>query len=303
MTGRIPKQMKAKPVHCVQKMTSGYSIGEVVERTGVPEGTLRVWERRHGFPAPRRLPGGHRRYSEQDLDLVQAVAAKRAAGLSLSAAIEQARSQLSRADDSVYARLRRRRPDLQPRTLLKPMMLALSRALEDEALARAEHSLLFGSFQRERFYRQARARWEELSRTAELAVVFADFKRPGRPRFGPTEVPVPRDHPLSREWALVCEGESFAACLAGWELPEAAAGPDGRRRFESIWSVEAEVVREAARACAAIAATGGLTMADGVSARLDEPLSPSLESQLRLSTDVSARMLSHISAWVIRSRR
>ena len=36
----------------------GLPMREVVERTGVGEATLRAWETRYGFPAPRRLPSG-----------------------------------------------------------------------------------------------------------------------------------------------------------------------------------------------------------------------------------------------------
>ncbi|MEJ2190590.1 MAG: MerR family transcriptional regulator [Acidobacteriota bacterium] len=37
-------------------------MGAVTRRTGIGEHTLRVWERRFGFPQPLRLPSGHRRY-------------------------------------------------------------------------------------------------------------------------------------------------------------------------------------------------------------------------------------------------
>jgi DNA-binding transcriptional MerR regulator len=187
---------------------AGLGIGEVVERTGVAQATLRMWERRHGFPTPERLASGHRRYSEREIELIRAVAAKRAAGLTLPVAIEQARKEGSEPAMSVYAALRRRRPDLEPRVLLKPVMLALTHAIEDEAMARAERLMVFGSFQRERFYRQSQLRWHELARTAEVAVVFADFARLRAPRDAPVEVPVPRAHPLNREWALVCEGRN-----------------------------------------------------------------------------------------------
>ena len=33
----------------------GIPIGRLVALTGVSEGTLRMWERRHGFPVPERL--------------------------------------------------------------------------------------------------------------------------------------------------------------------------------------------------------------------------------------------------------
>ena len=37
-----------------------YNIGVVSRMTGVPVATLRVWERRYGFPRSERTPGGHR---------------------------------------------------------------------------------------------------------------------------------------------------------------------------------------------------------------------------------------------------
>lgn len=282
----------------------GYGIGEVVERTGVAEGTLRMWERRHGFPEPERLPGGHRRYSDRDVELIRAVAAKRAAGWSLASAIEQARSERAEAPVSVYAALRRRRPDLEPRLLLKPMMVALSHAIEDETLARAERSLLFASFQRERFYRQAQPRWRELARTADTAVVFADFDRLHVPADGgPAELPVPCEHPLNREWTVVLEGETFSMCLAGWESPDGVSVPDRWRWFEAVWSVEPDVVREATRICAALSSAAGFALSEAARARVATPPSVPLESQLRLASTVSARMLSHLSTRLIQMRR
>lgn len=51
----------------------GYSIGEVSRRLGVPVPTLRSWHRRYGVAVPGRTDGGHRRYSEGDLQLLQAL--------------------------------------------------------------------------------------------------------------------------------------------------------------------------------------------------------------------------------------
>jgi DICT domain-containing protein len=277
----------------------GLGIGEVVERTGVAEATLRMWERRYGFPVPERLASGHRRYSEREVGLIRAVAAKRGAGLALPVAIEQARGEAAQPVASVYAALRARRSELEPRLLLKPMMLALSHAIEDEALARAQRLVVFGSFQRERFYHQAQMRWRELARSADVAAVFADFARLRAPRDAPVEVPVPREHPLNREWALVCEGQDFALCLTGWEPPESRAVPDRMRRFEAIWSVEPEVVREAARICCAIAAAKRPGIAEAAQARLEAPLSATPESQLRLASAVTARTLAHVSTQLV----
>jgi len=278
-----------------------YGIGDVVERTGVAEGTLRMWERRYGFPMPARLASGHRRYSDRDIELIQKVAAQRAAGYSLAAAMDRARGQGAAPSPSVYATLRRRRPDLEPRTIVKPIMLALTHAIEDETLARAERPILFGSFQRERFYRQAQPRWRELARGAAAAIVFADFERLRTPRHAPAEVPVPRTHPMNREWTLVCEGQDFALCLTGWEPLESSSAVDRARQFETVWSVEPDVVREASAICASIVDAARPSLLDPARARLESPPSLPPESQLQLATSVTARMLSHLSTRLIRA--
>ena len=48
-----------------------YNLGSVLHETGIAADTLRAWERRYGVPMPRRTPGGHRLYSEQDVQLVK----------------------------------------------------------------------------------------------------------------------------------------------------------------------------------------------------------------------------------------
>jgi DICT domain-containing protein len=273
---------------------STFSISHVVERTGVPEGTLRMWERRHDFPRPERLPSGHRRYSERDIALVAQVAADRAAGVSLTWAIERALREAEAPVPSLYAALRQRRPDLEPRTLPKRVMRALSHAIEEESLSRAERPLLFASFQRERFYRQEEARWRELARNAELTLAFADFARLRAPRGAPAEVPIDPDHPLAREWAIVCDAPGHSVCLAGWEPAASATGPAGERFFESIWSVEPVVVREAARICAAIAAAQKPGLVSAARERLDSSPALATHDQLRLATAITNRTLSYI---------
>ncbi|MFN2250396.1 MAG: MerR family transcriptional regulator [Anaerolineae bacterium] len=44
-----------------------YNIGAVARMTGVPVATIRVWERRYGFPQAQRTEGGHRIYSEPEV--------------------------------------------------------------------------------------------------------------------------------------------------------------------------------------------------------------------------------------------
>jgi DNA-binding transcriptional MerR regulator len=270
-----------------------FTIGQVAELSGVPEGTLRMWERRHGFPAPIRLPSGHRRYSERDVELVRRVAEGRAAGLTLSVAIDRSRRHRGEhAPASVFAALRRARPDLTPQTLAKPLMIALSHAIEDESLSRAERPVLFGAFQRERFYRDAEKRWRAFARQAELAIVFADFDRLRTPDGGPAEMPLERDTPLGREWAVICDAPGHAVCLVGWEPPHSGGAT---RVFEAIWSVEPDVVRAASRICAGLAAEQDPALLRPVLTHLEGEPEPAAADQLRLAAAVTSRTLTHLS--------
>jgi DNA-binding transcriptional MerR regulator len=211
------------------------STAQLAARTGVPAGTLRMWESRYGFPAPARLPGGHRRYSEQDLAAVSEVVGLREQGLSLTAAIERTRRQERVPVASVFAGLRRRRPEVAPAILSKRVVLAITRAIEDEYCAHGAYGKLIASFQRERFYRQAERRWTELARTASAAVVLADFAELAEPPGAPAEIPID----------LIVDAPGARACLAAWEQPSQTELPDAQRRFEVLWSFEPEVVRAA----------------------------------------------------------
>lgn len=53
--------------------SSGFSIGELSEQTGVKTVTLRAWERRHGILKPSRSNSGHRIYSASDVSRVREV--------------------------------------------------------------------------------------------------------------------------------------------------------------------------------------------------------------------------------------
>lgn len=237
----------------------GLSIGELANRTDVRAATLRSWEGRYGFPVPRRLTGGHRRYEMGDIALIQDVLRLRASGMSLAAAISQVTTLPTQAEPSVFAGLRRRHPSLAPQVLRKATLLALTRAIEDECCARAEYAVLFASFQSEENYRRSQQRWNELARTARVVVVFAGFTEfeivgdePDAAGPAPLKVALPPDASLRREWNLVCEAPDYPACVTGWEFP-GQAGAEADRRFEVLWTVDSRVVRDAALICAHLA--------------------------------------------------
>lgn len=237
----------------MESTPSPLTIGDLASRTGVPIATIRSWESRYGFPSPSRPTGGHRRYSEADVASVEAVLAHRRAGLSLEAAVRRATTNPVRPR-SIFAEVRRHHPELTPQVLSKATLGALSRAIEDECCARAAVPLLFGGFQREEFLRHSQPRWTELARTARAAVTFAHSARPGRVTDGVlTEVRLPDDAALNREWFVVCDAADLPAFLAAVELPRERPVPDAQRSFEALWSVDPHVVRVASRTAASIA--------------------------------------------------
>ena len=266
---------------------SGLSIGEIASRTGVAEGTLRMWEARYAFPDPERLPSGHRRYSEKDLERVLSVVRAREEGLPLAMAIRRARQLGEEPRPSVYGGLREKFPHLHPHLLPKRALKHISRAIEDECCARAPHPLLFACFQHERFYRQVEPRWREFARTAEKAIVLADFPRLRRPRRGPIEVPIAPEDPLMREWVVVCDASELGGCLAGWERPDESPGP---RRFETVWTVEPEVVREAARICAELAGRRNPELVPDLRERLADPPPAADSRRLRAAVELATRI-------------
>ncbi len=66
-----------------------YNLKAVLDETGVAADTLRVWERRYGVPMPQRTRGGHRLYSERDVQMIKWLLARRAEGLSISRAVKR----------------------------------------------------------------------------------------------------------------------------------------------------------------------------------------------------------------------
>lgn len=68
-----------------------YTIGVVERMTDIPAATLRVWERRYDFPDSERTEGGHRLYSEKEVQRLRWVKAKIDAGMHTRQAIKALR--------------------------------------------------------------------------------------------------------------------------------------------------------------------------------------------------------------------
>ena len=229
----------------------GLAIKDVAGRTGLAAATIRMWEQRYGAPKPERTPAGYRVYSEEDVDLLKRAVALRERGFSVPSALDRARM-VGQATDrpSIYGAIAADGMPTRPQLLRKRTLLAISRAIEDEMLARAAGPIVFGAFQRERNYRAVEPRYRRLAATAEAIVAFADFDAVRAAPGEPAEIPIAADDSLGNEWAVVVDAPGYAACLLAWERPrtaaEDAAGSDGDRGFESLLTMDPGVVRQAA---------------------------------------------------------
>lgn len=65
-----------------------YNLKVVVRETGIKPDTLRAWERRYNLPAPERTAGGHRLYSQHDLETIRWLLARQREGHSISHAVQ-----------------------------------------------------------------------------------------------------------------------------------------------------------------------------------------------------------------------
>lgn len=228
------------------------AIKDVAEQTGVAAGTIRMWEQRYGFPEPGRTASGYRVYSEEDITAIRRVVAFRDRGLSVPAALDRVRSMEGTTDrPSIFAALVAADAPVRPQRLTKPTLVALSRAIEEETIARAAGPVVIGAFQDERNYRAVEHRWRRMARVADAVGVFATFDalRVGE-EDEPIEIPVATADALGHEWAVVVDAPGFAACLVGWETPR-----EGEQRvFEAVWTMDPTVVRRAAQVGATLAA-------------------------------------------------
>ena len=72
-----------------------YNTAAVARRCQLPAATFQAWERRYGFPEPRRGPGRQRLYSERDVQAIRWLQARIAEGLTIRAALALLRARLT----------------------------------------------------------------------------------------------------------------------------------------------------------------------------------------------------------------
>ncbi len=68
--------------------TPTFNLKAVIQETGLRPDTLRAWERRYNLPQPGRSVGGHRLYSQRDIDILKWLIARQDEGMSIGRAAD-----------------------------------------------------------------------------------------------------------------------------------------------------------------------------------------------------------------------
>ncbi|MEZ4301841.1 MAG: MerR family transcriptional regulator [Polyangiaceae bacterium] len=71
-----------------------YSIRVASRLTGIPADTLRMWERRYGFPRPERTGGGSRTYTDEDIEVLHLLSRAMKAGYRPGEIVGKTRAEL-----------------------------------------------------------------------------------------------------------------------------------------------------------------------------------------------------------------
>lgn len=79
--------------------TPTFNLKVVLKETGLAADTLRAWERRYGLPSPNRTAGGHRLYSQRDIETIKWLMKRQTEGLSISRAVDLWNEQLASGTD------------------------------------------------------------------------------------------------------------------------------------------------------------------------------------------------------------
>lgn len=79
--------------------TPTFNLKAVVQETGLKPDTLRAWERRYGVPEPDRTSGGHRLYSQHDINTLKWLLERQEDGLTISRAVSLWRSLVEEGKD------------------------------------------------------------------------------------------------------------------------------------------------------------------------------------------------------------
>jgi hypothetical protein len=148
---------------------------------------------------------------------------------------------------SIYETVRAAQPGLVPHVMHKPAILTLSRRLEALiAESPKPESVLFGSFQRDEFFRASCDIWAGLALRVAATFVFTADEPQGPAPDGVLRVPTPNDAKVNREWAILWVSPVAGKGFVARELEQ--RDPELGRSFETVRMSDFETVMGAARA-------------------------------------------------------
>jgi DICT domain-containing protein/signal transduction histidine kinase len=145
-------------------------------------------------------------------------------------------------------------PDRRLQMYFKSSLKALSRAMEDQALADMDHPLVIASFQRERFFRQEMQRYKKIAQKTDHLYILAAPEKDFVHASDPYEtIAFPQDDELFKEWHLIIIGPEYGSCLICREKhpqkdkEKLEIMKDNARRFDGICTFERAVAQNAAQ--------------------------------------------------------
>lgn len=98
-----------------------FNLKAVLQETGIAADTLRAWERRYSLPMPQRTAGGHRLYSQHDIETIKWLMVRQAEGLSISRAVDLWNEQTASGADPLAVLPQRTIASLSPAAIhLRP---------------------------------------------------------------------------------------------------------------------------------------------------------------------------------------
>ena len=130
-------------------------------------------------------------------------------------------------------------PNLPIHQATKPLLVAMSKTIERQALVSGDAAVVIGTFQQARFFTPlSAARYATLASTAAFVAALATGL-PDEPAAGVRGTHLPVDDPLTAEWDLAVVGPHFAAALVAHDLGD--TGPDAERRFDYALTYDRDV--------------------------------------------------------------
>lgn len=123
------------------RLEGPYRIATVAELTGVPEPTLRAWERRYGIPTPERTASGYRLYGAEEVNQVREMRRLCDEGM---AAAEAARLLLARKSTPVVS-VEGRAADDPYNAIVESILDAVERFDDDVLEEQLRRVILLGS--------------------------------------------------------------------------------------------------------------------------------------------------------------